>query len=79
MPFIGLLSKKGAKMDVFHEHVEDSFGIENAGPMDMKNVIIETMLPWPSRAKMLAKLERRHQISQETQPTDEDMAKDFNP
>jgi hypothetical protein len=73
--YFQLLSKGGASVDRFHEKLEDSFGMENKGAMDMINEVINLMKDHPSRGKMLTELERR----QGTKLTEDEMPYEPNP
>lgn len=70
-----LLSKGGQKLDVFNEALENSFGIEEKGPMDMINTIIDIVKSNPTRGKMLDAFEKRHKMDQPFEPTEEEIAK----
>ncbi len=73
-----LLSKTGMKMDVFNEAVENSFGIEEKGPMDMINAVVEVMKNNPTRGQMLTAFEKRHKMEQPFEPTEEEITKQEN-
>lgn len=75
---IQVLSPKGVKMDIFHEHLENSFGMEDKGPMDMINELVELVNKFPSRGKMLSELERRMKTEDPFEPTQEEITKQEN-
>lgn len=69
-----LLSKSGQKLDTFNEAVPNSFGVQDQGPMDMINRIVEVVKQNPTREKMLDAFEKRRKMDQPFEPTEEEIA-----
>jgi len=65
--FIWAIKNTGQSLDVFNEALQNSFGMEDKGPMDMINEVIEIMKMYPSRGKMLNALE---DIQNQQEPQD---------
>jgi len=66
----GLHSKDGTRLDVIHEALPNSFGIEKGGAMDATNAVIDIIKNFPSRGKMLEEMERRIAAMENTTPND---------
>ena len=52
----------GVRLDVFNEALDNSFGIEDQGPMDMINEVIDILRTYPGRGQMITALEKHQSV-----------------
>ncbi len=70
--YIGMYANDGIHMDVLHEHLPNSFGIEDKGAMDEINAIVEVMDHYRTKKAMVKELLRRID-----QPFEQELAPEY--
>ena len=70
--YIGMYANDGIHMDVLHEHLPNSFGIEDKGAMDEINAIVEVMDHYRTKKSMVKELLRRID-----QPFEQELAPEY--
>jgi hypothetical protein len=75
------LEEGGRAFDTFHENEVNTFGVEEKGAMDMGNEIVKVLTSYADKRgkvniwTLLDAFEKRHNIEQPFEPTEEEIAK----
>jgi hypothetical protein len=79
--YIWAIKNDGVRLDVFNEALENSVGIEDKGPMDMINEVIDILRTYPGRGKMISALEELQSVDKVPDhmlPPEEDPALEYD-
>lgn len=79
--YIWAFKNDGVRLDVFHEAIENRFGIEDKGYMDMINEVIDILRTYPGRGQMITALEELQNVDKvpdHMPPPEEDPALEYD-
>ena len=60
--YVWAIKNDGQRLDTFNEALDNSFGIEDQGPMDMINEVIDILRTYPGRGHMMTALEKMQDV-----------------